>query len=126
MNCRKLIWAKEYAGSTLVGVNTSRGYPLPHGNCLSVIAEDGEHYRIVNFVAENLEELERRGLTWPIKIEVLGPSTATIADRRIPPEWYKDSFARSAPSSLLPILNVCKNCFKLKGAKEKKASIPLP
>ena len=94
--------ATAVIGYTLIGV---WGKP-PHdrGNCFSVRADDGNEYKIVNFVHENLEALIAAGLTWPTGIRVLEGRTAVIHDRRIPHNWYQSRFCEvCCPRSLLPL-----------------------
>ena len=96
--------AIEMGAQTLVGVLT-REYPLKRGNCFSVLAEDGNSYRIVNFSAENLEELTRRGVVdFPFNIKLLNERTAVVHDIRIPDGWYDARWcAVCCPKDLLPL-----------------------
>ena len=55
--------------TTLVGYSKGK-YPLKHGNCFSMKADDGHEYRIVNFVHENLEEAIRRDKCWSPRMHV--------------------------------------------------------
>ena len=89
---------------TLVGI-LKDNYPLTDGNCFSVNVENEvKDYRIVNFGYENLKELLRQGLTWPIKIKILSGRTAIIHDYRIPDDWYFEHFCGvCCPQSLLPV-----------------------
>ncbi len=88
---------------TLLGVYI-RSYPTSHGNCFSVRCDDGTEFKIVNFVLENIQEAERRGLSWPVKIKTLSDSHAVIHDERIPHAWYTDRWCEiCCPESLLPI-----------------------
>lgn len=80
--------ATRITRSTLVGV-MSEDFPLKGGNCFSVAADDGKEYRILNFRLENLEELFRRGLEWPVPI-VVDEKWAYIHDERIGERWYQD------------------------------------
>lgn len=74
---------------TLVGYQGP--FPRKRGNCFSVEVDGSGDYRIVNFGAENLDELVRRGvLSWPVEIKPLSEREAVIADARIPAEWYSD------------------------------------
>ena len=74
------------------------------GNCFSVQTDDKLEYRIVNFAYENLVELLRRGLLWPIKIQTLTDHHAVIYDKRIPNEWYAKEFCTvCCPEQLLPM-----------------------
>jgi hypothetical protein len=88
--------------TTLVGVlNTN--FPLSHGNCFSMSAENGKHYRIANFVYENLNELFKRGLTVPVNLLVIGDYTALIYDERISNKWYLYKYCTiCCPKDLLP------------------------
>ena len=89
---------------TLVGYMPN-SYPTDRGNCFSLIAkgdniENYESYRIDNFNYENLKELLRLGLTFPIKIEIIESKNringiAAICDSRIGKEWYSTKFCRS-------------------------------
>lgn len=95
------ILATEVASRTLVAVHGSP--PYRRGNCFRVLAEDGNEYKIVNFVYENLELLLKHGLTWPLKISILGGRAAILHDERIPDEWYSTIYCEvCCPSSLLP------------------------
>jgi hypothetical protein len=99
--------ATSISSVTLLGIIENK-FPLSHGNCFSIYArEDDEYYSIVNFYYENLEELIRQGLTWPIQIKILGiPEShiAVIHDDRISDEWYNDKFCTvCCPKNLLPI-----------------------
>jgi hypothetical protein len=87
---------------TLIGPDDAR--PAEYGNCFSVKTEDGGYYNIVNFVYENMEALEKLGLTWPIEIEALDPRTAVIMDARIGERWYSRYYCTvCTPTRLLPI-----------------------
>lgn len=89
--------------STCLGVSGG-SFPLSHGNCFSVRCVDGSHCKIVNFVLENLEELERRGVAWPVKVLPIGPRTALVHDARIPDDWYRDRWCEvCCPRDLLPL-----------------------
>ena len=97
------VYAAEITLTTLIGVDTNK-YPVRHGNCFSVKADDGGHYRIVNFAHENVEELIRRGVNFPYRILPLSKEVAVIHDNRIPPEWYRDHFCSvCCPEELLPM-----------------------
>ena len=94
--------ATSYAGRTLLAV-LSKDFPLARGNCFSLYVKR-KPYKIVNFVLENLEELQRQGLKWPIKIAVLDGSLAVIHDSRIGDRWYRDGFCEiCCPRQFLPI-----------------------
>lgn len=89
--------------NTLLGVS-SKEYPLEWGNCFSVKTSDDGNYKIVNFIVENLEEVIRRGVNWPITIKVLSDNIAVINDIRIPHNWYRDRWCTTCcPKDLLPI-----------------------
>jgi hypothetical protein len=84
--------------------------PWTRGNCFRVMADDGNVYRIVNFIYENLHELEKAGLNWPIGIRVLSGRVAVIHDRRIPANWYSSSFCEvCCPKDLLPLPQVLRH-----------------
>ena len=88
--------------TTLIGVIGKA--PFSYGNCFSVRADDGNAYRIVNMVLENLDVLIKSGLTYPIDIKVLGDGVAVMHDRRIPDDWYKSDFCETCcPYELLPM-----------------------
>lgn len=94
----------KIGGMTLVGV-CSKDFPIDWGNCFSVIASDDRHYRILNFVWENLKNLiEQKGLTYPIEINVIRDGYAIITDERIGKEWYRNEYCRSCcPNDLLSV-----------------------
>jgi hypothetical protein len=90
---------------TMVGYWTEK-YPIPDngGNCFSVELEDGPSVRILNFGLENLEELMRRGLKFPLKVAVLSEGYGVVCDGRIGERWYATEFcAVCTPISMLPI-----------------------
>lgn len=88
---------------TLVGTG-GQEFPYKRGNCFSMHNDEGEGYRIVNFNVENLKELIKRGLTWPIKVHPISKRHAILHDERIPHEWYDDRFCSiCCPESLLPL-----------------------
>lgn len=99
----ELLKAIEITEQTLIGVY---GKP-PHdrGNCFSVRTECGQHFKIVNFVHENLvEQTSSMGLDWPVQIGVLSDRIAVIHDHRIPNDWYPDRFCEACcPKDLLTI-----------------------
>lgn len=86
---------------TMVG---GRGeFPFEHGNCFSLICEDGTWYSIVNFVYENLDYLLEHGLTWPVRIRPLSKNAAVIHDPRISERVYRKTYCTvCCPQSLLP------------------------
>lgn len=98
------------AGSTLVGYCTDE-YPIEYGNCFSVATEDGKNYRILNFGLENLEHLlAEKGLTWPVKIVVLGERHAALSDERIGDRWYWPRFCSvCTPRDLIPLPQLLEN-----------------
>ncbi len=82
--------ATKLTGMTLVWYGEGK-YPMPRGNCFSVATEEGETLRIVNFGAENWQEmLKREKIELPIKVKKIYGKTAIVFDERIPPEWYDD------------------------------------
>jgi hypothetical protein len=94
--------ATEVGSVTLVGTSDER--PSQWGNCFTVKCDDGKWYRIVNFNHENLEALEKMGLTWPIECEALSDRVAVIMDGRIGERWYQDRYCEvCTPRDLLPI-----------------------
>ncbi len=95
--------AIQIAEHTLLCV-MSCSFPLPFGNCFSVLCSDGSQYRIVNFVLENLYEAVRRGVSWPIKVKPISEHCAVIHDERIPHSWYQDHWCEvCCPERLLPV-----------------------
>lgn len=98
-----ILEAQRVTGCTLIGVLRNK-FPLPHrGNCFSVATKRRE-FRIVNFYLENLEELIKRGLNFPVKIIPICKSMAIIHDERIPAEWYNLEWCETCcRSELLPI-----------------------
>ena len=103
MSEREVRQATGIISTTLLGV-MSREFPLSHGNCCDLETPEGG-VNIVNFVAENLQELiANRGLTWPVRVELLGPRTAVIQDPRIHDSWYARQFCTTCcPDELLPL-----------------------
>jgi hypothetical protein len=87
---------------TLVGVYGTP--PHARGNCFGVRGDDGKHYKVVNFVYENLEALLAAGLTFPIQIRALSDRHAVVHDKRIPHGWYPSHFCEvCCPRVLLPL-----------------------
>lgn len=103
-----LLDAVADGGRTMLG-GDFESFPVEHGNCFSLSTADEQSWRIVNFVAENLDEAFERGLLdWPVKIlplagivwghsDPLGKlhayhagagHRAVICDARIPQTWY--------------------------------------
>lgn len=98
-----VLGAVRVTSATLVGVFKDK-YPLQRGNCFSVLADDGKEYRVVNFVHENLEEVCRRGISFPIAMRRISERVAIFHDGRIPDEWYSDRFCETCcPEPLLPM-----------------------
>lgn len=104
--------------STLLGVCTDK-FPVAHGNCFSMKADDGKFYRIVNFYLENLNEgIERKKIELPIRLYILGdPSDSSIAviyDTRIPGSWYSDEFCQTCtPKKFLSFTQRMRNELKV-------------
>ena len=97
-----ILYATSVAGHTLLGVSGS--FPLDYGNCFTVHASDGETYKIVNFVLENLEKLSELGVGFPFKMRIIRGRVAVINDERIPDDWYQGKFCETCcPVDLLPI-----------------------
>lgn len=92
---------------TLVGI-VQKSYPYKHGNCFSMLADNGREYKVVNFFYENLKEgIRRNKLTLPVRLYVLGDAatstTAILYDTRIPGDWYNSEFCTTCtPHKLLP------------------------
>lgn len=107
--------SKEITSITLVGV-LKKNFPLRYGNCFSVMAENDQSYRIVNFVYENMQEILRRGFKEPFKIAVIGTHTAIIHDERIPDEWYSDKYCETCcPVDLLPSIQRMRHLRHIEG-----------
>lgn len=103
------LFAKEITWVTCVGVITD-SYPVPHGNCFSVIGSDGKHYKIVNFAHENIVEAVRRGVEFPIRIKSLSDRIAIVHDERIPDDWYDYGFCEvCCPKDLLPVTQLVRH-----------------
>jgi len=99
----EILKAIKITEQTCVGVLCDK-YPLNNGNCFSVKTDENKHYRIVNFYCENLKELIKRGLIWPILISPLNENTAIIYDMRIPDSWYNSTYCETCcPEIFLPI-----------------------
>lgn len=96
--------AIDIGDTTLLGVS-GNNYPLSSGNCMSVMLEGGGRLKIVNFYAENLQELiKNRGLTWPVACEEIGPNVGVISDPRIHDTWFRVTFCETCcPRDLLPL-----------------------
>jgi hypothetical protein len=96
------LMATKVTEYTLVG--SWGDFPRKQGNCFSVLASDGKCYRIVNFLHENLEQLNALGIVFPVQIRALSDGVAVIHDSRIPDEWYSSRFCEMCcPDSLLPL-----------------------
>jgi hypothetical protein len=96
------LMALRVTNVTLVGAYGD--FPMERGNCFSVFAADGNEYRIVNFVHENMAHLKGRRISLPIQIRALADNIAVIHDPRIPDEWYAIRFCETCcPNSLLPL-----------------------
>jgi len=107
-----VFYAVRTAEVTLMGTLRT-DYPMESGNCFSVETDDGRHYRIVNFVYENMKEAFRRGTSddrwrpgveWPLKCLEIGNGTAIVHDLRIPTDWYAQRWCECCcPHDLLPM-----------------------
>ena len=98
----QLIPATDVGEQTMVGF-LDHSFPMPSGNCFSVLA-NGKYFNIVNFCAENWEEVQRRGVSLPITIAILDEKTAIVHDQRIPSDWYRNHWCECCcPEHLLPI-----------------------
>lgn len=85
--------------------------------------DNDEHYRIVNFNHENLEELlEKQMIEFPITIGVVGGNVAVILDSRIPDEWYSQKFCTTCtPMDLLPLPQRIKQLLDIdRGIREER------
>jgi hypothetical protein len=104
MNIKQRKNAVAVTSVTMVGVCTDK-YPVKHGNCFSVMTDDDEEYRIVNFSHENwCEMFNRDKITLPTTILPIDNKRAIIHDHRIPHSWYDDKWCTTCcPESLLPI-----------------------
>lgn len=102
----KDVFCDQITFITLVGV-IIKEYPLEggRGNCFGMLSkETGKDYKIVNFSYQNLKQLIKRGLTFPIHCLELNDKTAIIHDQRIDPLWYKTKWCEvCCPKELLPI-----------------------
>lgn len=99
MKCYKVELATAFGGHTLVGSHGE--FPRKFGNCFSLKVEQG-FVDIINFKFENLEELIRRGLSWPIKVRKLDVRRALVVDERIPDHWYTNRYCEvCSPERLL-------------------------
>ena len=107
---------------TLVGF-INYGFPMENGNCFSMKTDNDEHYRIVNFNYENLEELlEKKVIEFPITIGIIGGNVAVILDSRIPNEWYSQKFCTTCtPMDLLPLPQRIKQLLDIdRGIREER------
>ncbi len=98
-----IFMARCVGETTCVGFNADK-YPAEHGNCFSVEnVTDGKGFKILNFIHENLAELMREGLTWPVRCQSLSDRHAVIHDERIPDSFYERWFCEvCCPVDLLP------------------------
>lgn len=99
-------------------------FPRESGNCFSMVTEN-KSYGIVNFHAENLEELiERKVVKWPIKIIPISEKEALICDERIPNEWYDLENVKQGfiTSPAIPLMGQIPKFFK-KRRKQMVSSI---
>lgn len=99
----KYLLATKMDSQTLVGY-FNEDFPREHGNCFGLHVAGDREFRIVNFNAENLQELLKRGLTYPIKIVPIAKNRAIIHDERIPHDWYQSRWCECCcPDDLLPL-----------------------
>jgi hypothetical protein len=100
----KTIDATAIGSQTCVGGLIGAPYPRKGGNCFDVETASGS-YRVLNFRAENLEELLNRGtITWPVKIHVVDKSRCMIHDTRIPHDWYCENLCSiCTPFAMMPL-----------------------
>ena len=104
----KTFMAVATTSVTLVGYYRRAPPPYRDGNCFSVTAGEGRHWKILNFSYENLIALlDLPGpVTWPIRCAIIDEKhrLAVIHDPRIPQEWYQQNWCRSCcPHYLLPM-----------------------
>jgi hypothetical protein len=105
----KYLSAIKMGCQTLVG-HLETDFPRERGNCFDLSVDGEREYRIVNFNAENFQELLKRGLTYPIKIIQIAGHTAIIHDERIPHDWYQSRWCECCcPSELLPLTQQLKH-----------------
>lgn len=103
VDMQNVVMGEYITTRTLVGAY-SKKYPYKHGNCFSMKCDNGQSYRIVNFVYENLTEAINRGIELPVRVLPLNDSVAVICDTRIPNNWYRRDFCTTCcPESLLPL-----------------------
>ena len=97
-------YATEITFITLLG-SLDTNFPITEGgNCFGIKTTDGGEYKVLNFYHENLKELLKRGLTWPIKIKTVEKHLAVINDPRIADNWYRDRFCETCcPRQFLPL-----------------------
>lgn len=114
----RLVNGVEVISSTLLGVNKSK-FPVRHGNCFSMRADNGHSYIIVNFYLENLEEgIRREKMTLPVRLYILSDpyksGVAIIFDPKIPTSWYSDQFCETCtPVEYLPFPQRVSHALKL-------------
>lgn len=119
---KRVIKGVSISTTTLLGVVTKK-YPVSHGNCFSMVADNGKSYNIVNFVCENLEEaIRREKLTLPVTLHILGDvdnsKTAIMYDERIPTQWYSNKFCSvCTPVHLLPTCQLIERGLDIKSGR---------
>lgn len=103
------IKAIAFGSQTLIG--SSGDFPRDHGNCFGLIDEDGNEYRIVNFIAENFEHLQELGLEWPVQMAVLDNTRcAALNDPRIGDRWFEKEYCEiCCPKELLPLPQILRH-----------------
>lgn len=103
-NVSGLINAIKLTKKTLIASSGGK-YPLSMGNCFSLLSEDGNEYRVVNFILENLNYLiEHNKVNFPILILPLSKNIAVVCDKRIPDKFYLSKFCEvCTPEELLPL-----------------------
>lgn len=100
MKIEEIVEGIEIGCQTLVG--SWGDFPRSRGNCFDMKTTNGSYYRIVNFNVENLEELKKRGLEFPVKLLPLSEHVAIVCDERISDKWYdKDYCTVCCPNDLL-------------------------
>jgi hypothetical protein len=89
---------------TAEAVNIESCTLLGFNNCFSVRLADGSYADVVNFYHEDIEDLlEKKEITWPIQVAVLGPKTVAFNDPRLPHGKYRKDFCTvCCPVELLP------------------------
>lgn len=86
---RAVLFATGVGMVTLVGI-LSKEYPLASGNCFDLRFPGKQRdLRVLNFCAENLDELlKRKVISWPIQVVKATARHCYIHDARIPNQWY--------------------------------------